>query len=384
MASPDTIEPELSVAPSAFRDAFSRFQRLILPHDGGRPFAGFDQGVTAAEEDYKPRLRDYARGRMAMEQWTPTEVGTGAILGRVIDAVEIQDSRVNLNNNLVFWQNRYGPANRDHRGLLEAAEGGAQRHEIESLLYDLYLGGGDEGAIFDRLGELTGAKYPLLAYLYFLHDSDRFMPIQPTTYDRAFRRLGIGLVTLRNGSWDNYRRFNTALQSVRQALSRIEGLENTRLIDAHSFCWILETFEEPDSQRAKTPGPGRGRIVGGPEKSIVAMRMSILDTVQNSNGQPVMRTLKDKQTSLSAAELDAHLAYLIEFQGGRCALTGIPFDYHTADGDRAFRPSPDRIDSAGHYDPGNIQVVCQFVNFWKGAQEDAEFRRLLAKVRSET
>ena len=69
----------------------------------------------------------------------------------------------------------------------------------------------DEGATFDHLSELTGAKYPLLAYLFFLKDMDRFMPIQPTTFDCAFRDLGIDLVTVRNCSWENFQRFNTAL-----------------------------------------------------------------------------------------------------------------------------------------------------------------------------
>jgi hypothetical protein len=101
-------------------------------------------------------------------------------------------------NNLCFWQNRFGDANRDHRALLEAVSSPKSRGELEQLLFGLYRGKANEGATFDRLGELTGAKYPLLAYLYFLQDMDRFMPIQPTTFDRAFRGLGIELVTLRN------------------------------------------------------------------------------------------------------------------------------------------------------------------------------------------
>lgn len=45
------------------------------------------------------------------------------------------------------------------------------------------------------------------------------------------------------------------------------------------------------------------------------------------------------------------------------------------------RPSLDRIDSDGHYEAGNLQVVCRFINFWKGASDDEEFRRLLELVR---
>ena len=44
-------------------------------------------------------------------------------------------------------------------------------------------------------------------------------------------------------------------------------------------------------------------------------------------------------------------------------------------------PSLDRIDSDGHYEIGNLQLVCRFANFWKGASENEEFRPLLAIVR---
>jgi hypothetical protein len=46
-----------------------------------------------------------------------------------------------------------------------------------------------------------------------------------------------------------------------------------------------------------------------------------------------------------------------------------------------LKPSLDRINSDGHYERGNLQVVCQFVNFWKGATENEEFQRLLALLR---
>ena len=72
---------------------------------------------------------------------------------------------------------------------------------------------------------------------------------------------------------------------------------------------------------------------------------------------------------------------MLELQGDRCALTGIPFHYDGPDVDKALKPSLDRIDSNGHYAPGNLQIVCQFVNFWKGSQDNSEFTRLLEIVR---
>lgn len=44
--------------------------------------------------------------------------------------------------------------------------------------------------------------------------------------------------------------------------------------------------------------------------------------------------------------------------------------------------SLDRIDSEGHYEAGNLQIVCRFVNRWKGSSDDDGFRRLIRVVRS--
>ena len=65
-----------------------------------------------------------------------------------------------------------------------------------------------------------------------------------------------------------------------------------------------------------------------------------------------------------------------------CELTGLPLELDEVNGDPAMFASSDRIDSSGHYEPGNLQVVCRFANFWKGASDDAEFRRLIGVLRS--
>jgi hypothetical protein len=72
---------------------------------------------------------------------------------------------------------------------------------------------------------------------------------------------------------------------------------------------------------------------------------------------------------------------LLDLQGNRCALTGIPFEFHGMDSDKNLLPSLDRIDSDGHYEAGNLQIVCQFINFWKSDQDNEEFKRLLMLVR---
>ena len=69
-------------------------------------------------------------------------------------------------------------------------------------------------------------------------------------------------------------------------------------------------------------------------------------------------------------------------QEDRCALTGLPLGYDRDCDDPEMLVSLDRIDSAGHYTPDNVQLVCRFVNRWKGADDDALFRRLVAALRA--
>lgn len=163
---------------------------------------------------------------------------------------------------------------------------------------------------------------------------------------------------------------------MRGALSSIDGLGKIRLIDAHSFCWLLVKL--PDAGSAM-PGVDPGRILGARAKAIVNMRLSIERTVAQANGQAVLRTVKNKDLLLDARALEKLLERLMDIQENRCALTGIPFQFDGSD--RSLLPSPDRIKSDGHYAEDNLQVVCQFVNFWKSNSPNDEFLRLLELVR---
>ena len=68
-------------------------------------------------------------------------------------------------------------------------------------------------------------------------------------------------------------------------------------------------------------------------------------------------------------------------QEGRCALTGLKMLLDDEPGDDQCRYSLDRMDSSLHYEPGNLQVVCKFVNKWKGAMANEEFKRLIELLR---
>ena len=82
---------------------------------------------------------------------------------------------------------------------------------------------------------------------------------------------------------------------------------------------------------------------------------------------------------MSERELEARIKELLDQGKDRCAITGLPFEFEGDD--KNLRPSLDRIDSDGHYEAPNVQLVCRFINFWKQATPDTEFRRLIQVVR---
>ena len=113
------------------------------------------------------------------------------------------------------------------------------------------------------------------------------------------------------------------------------------------------------------------------------MTRTAVSTANSSNGQSVDRIVKKKDLKFpSAAALQDYVTELMGAQEYCCELTGLPLVLDEINGDPAMFASLDRIDSSKHYEPGNLQVVCRFANFWKGASDDTEFRRLIEIVRS--
>lgn len=113
------------------------------------------------------------------------------------------------------------------------------------------------------------------------------------------------------------------------------------------------------------------------------MARTAVNTASSANGQTVARVVKKKDLGFpSAAALQDYITDLMGAQEYNCELTGLPLELDEVNGDAAMFASLDRIDSSGNYAPGNLQVVCRFANFWKGASDDAEFRRLIDVIRS--
>ena len=101
------------------------------------------------------------------------------------------------------------------------------------------------------------------------------------------------------------------------------------------------------------------------------------------SGQELLSVTKDKRFLFpSDAVAQQYTVDLMKKQEGRCALTGLKMLLDDEAGDDQCRYSLDRIDSSKHYESGNLQVVCKFINQWKGARANEEFKRLVSLVRS--
>lgn len=119
-------------------------------------------------------------------------------------------------------------------------------------------------------------------------------------------------------------------------------------------------------------------------KAAERMARTAFSTSSAANGQITEQTIKIKDIGFNTTvELQDYILDLLGAQEGYCELTGLPIELDELNGDSAMFASLDRIDSSGHYIRGNLQVVCRFANFWKGASDDLEFRRLLAIVKSD-
>ena len=227
-----------------FNRQFSRFDKKIRSKSGGS-FTSFKEGLPARWEGYKEDLRKEALYRLDVRSWKRSEMGKGRILAHVIQAIEINVPGRAIRNNLVDWPNRYGHKYLSHRALLDAKSNGTMRYEFEKWFFEFFKTSESEEEAFEKFRELAGNRYDLVAYLFFLKDWDRFMPIAPTTFDKAFRLFGFDLVTSGRCSWANYSRYNENLLEVRRALQHFRGICDARLIDAHSFCWMLIRLNLP-------------------------------------------------------------------------------------------------------------------------------------------
>ncbi|MHA2798769.1 hypothetical protein [Vibrio harveyi] len=105
-------------------------------------------------------------------------------------------------------------------------------------------------------------------------------------------------------------------------------------------------------------------------------------TTKAADGSIVRQKKKVKNMMFNnISVLEEYIKELARDQDYHCALTGLPLNREDNEGDSEMNISLDRIDSDGHYEEGNLQIVCKFANRWKSNDDNDLFVRLIEKVR---
>lgn len=181
------------------------------------------------QEGYKREIAVIGKRNLEIRKWTRKDIGAGRILGYVQAALEAE-SLDGFKNNLVNW--------RFSKYLPDLFEGDGDLRGFEAIVYDFFKGSMPPGEAFDGLTGAVGRQYPLISYLFFLKDPDHHLPVAPSYFDDFFDLVDIEFRTRGRASWQNYQEYLAIIETVRHNFIDM-GYHDTRLIDAHSFCWMV-------------------------------------------------------------------------------------------------------------------------------------------------
>jgi len=131
------------------------------------------------------------------------------------------------NKNLVFYRS-------DSKTEAQIAENVI---ETETLLYNLYLTHEDDKS-FKKAVDIFGGRYDLIAYLFFIKDKDRYLPISPKHFEDAFKLFDIDIKLQYNCSWENYSKYLNLITQIKEEFQNYFGIK-INFLDAHSFVWMV-------------------------------------------------------------------------------------------------------------------------------------------------
>lgn len=179
-------------------------------------------------EAYKERIARAARQELSFEDWKEEDIGTGKIAEKVVAAIEVADNLVERAHVVPIFKDQLDASSIDFKP------------DCEQVLFDIYCGSNEERA-FQAATKLFGAKYPLIAYLFFIKDDTRFLPVSPDKFDKLFQMMGIAFKVSYKCSWENYGEFISIIRHVQKQLENADiSDDEITLLDAHSFVWIMQ------------------------------------------------------------------------------------------------------------------------------------------------
>lgn len=200
----------------------------FIKQQTGETFVNFQSSsYINKEENYKYQVSKEAKESLDQKHWKETDVGTGKIQHKVSSAIR---RRLHYNyqwhdNNLIDWRKR------------DDFEKRPLSKELEQTFFDFYKNKIKDDEAFEIFLSFK-ISYQFIAYLFFIKDSQRFLPITQARFDQIFELIGLkDFKTSGRASWENYIEFIGVNKQVRDFLKTKD--QKTSLLDAHSFLYIL-------------------------------------------------------------------------------------------------------------------------------------------------
>lgn len=204
------------------------YQFLAFVHlkDSGRKLSFVDKNTFLGRtENYKSEIAERARNELKYEDWQESMIGSGEILACCQKAMACAGNLVYINQQYIFDN----ITNREHK---------AYSPNAERVLYDIYKAI-DEEAAFTQALNVFGRRYDIIAYLFFIKDSSRFLPVSPGRFEASLASIGVEYKISHMCSWENYTGFIDIVRSVQRIMQDNLPDIDVRLIDAHSFLWVI-------------------------------------------------------------------------------------------------------------------------------------------------
>ncbi|WP_324023740.1 DUF3883 domain-containing protein [Maribacter sp. BPC-D8] len=227
----------IEITKEIFDKAFSGF-KIIVEEGSKVGLTDFKTNPFVIEnENYKYEVLKQAKAKLLTKTWKENEIGNGRILEAVKNSIQtdIIYNYKTHQNNLIDWRKK------DNFKNLSTSK------ETEKLLFDFFKSKIKDEVSFSKFSDL-GFSYQLIAYLFFIKNPQKYLPISQKKFDLIFSSLGIDLKTSYNISWENYVEFVNIIKQFQNHLkSKFSEIE---LIDAHSFLWIyLHRLRNPEYKK---------------------------------------------------------------------------------------------------------------------------------------
>ena len=171
--------------------------------------------------NYKYSIWEEARSKRVRKN----EIGTGKVLQWVKEIVHVN----------AFYNNKQYYNNLVDGRIKNDFDKKIATHKIEDLFFEFFWSRAYKERYFNEFLKI-GLHYQLIAYLFFVQEEYKFMPISQHRFYNIFKSLSIDFSVSNNVSWENYVTYNEIINSFKVHLSKYH--KGITMLDAHSFLWI--------------------------------------------------------------------------------------------------------------------------------------------------